>query len=449
MQLWPIDILGETFKLIPEEAPKIAQVCRRFRFIVDQEWFWALRLQRRFQITEVPTNTTAKAYYLLYFSVLTTFKRPLRHGQQPLIESAQPIGNGYAAKMVYRLEDGRTLELWRSVLCVKDRLQGVQKRWELVRAAYYLEKLNGDFWRASSSHSTYLIDVKKGECHLVVANEAALFVRDIFLFALTADKLYVCDIRDMTPLFNRTILVNGAQQIYHFAYGEVAMVTDQDELILINRDIRVFRMPAYFRPRDRLDENRIIVERDGNTHFFDLVSCQLEPRPLGRFAFKIPDRIAFTQNETLTLYSFPNFEERLSYPLSSREEIICLTLLYVLYKSKEGVAFRVLNLKNREEHLIESSRMTYIGSEGFFLVFAKLTHMTLDILSYNPMTRELIQRQPITSYHFHAATRITDRMEGFVGNYLVVNYASYEIKVMAILQGMNGEYKRVSLNYKY
>ena len=247
---------------------------------------------------------------------------------------------------------------------------------------------------------------------------------------------------------------NQTSHIYHLD-GEIAFVTDQNQLLLVCDTYKIYRMPCFFDPQARLNESQLIVKIDENSFIFDLKSLQLIPLNLGLFSFKSDSKLAFFRDNYLKIYEYPNFKTFARYSMNSNHDILKLDPRFVLLKPtiepKEGRSqFRILYFNEKNEYEFSKRKMTYIGSEAFYLLFARLDDYILQISCFNALTFEFFTPvRNIQNFQFRSATKILPCMTESQEDYLVVSYSKYMIRVKAVLRSINGEIKITAYQYNY
>lgn len=452
MQAWPIDVLREVFMFIPSHAPIIAKVCKRFQIAIDNEEFWALRLRTRFNISPLP-NGTCKNYYKVCFQAMLKLKQPLIPSGQTGEGSVRRLQNGFASTMSHRIDDTQVLELDRDVVRLKKGSQEVM-RWVLIPSTYFLENIINEYWLVRSPAATYLLNQNNNACSLLAHSCVDVFIRNDLIYSIGETTLNIQSLVTNQLLFIGVIKFNNSSHIYHLD-GEIAFVTDQNQLLLVCDTYKVYPMPCFFEPQARLNESQLIVKIGDNSFIFDLISLQLLPLNLGLFSFKSDSKVAFFKNDCLTVYEYPNFKTLGRYSMISNHDILKLDQRFVLLRPtiepKEGRSqFRILYFNENKEYEFSRRKMTYIGSEAFYLLFARLEDYVLQISCFNALTFEFFTPvRNIQNFQFRSATKILPCMIESQEDYLVVSYSKYMIRVKTVLRSINGEIKITAYQYNY
>lgn len=454
MQLWPIDVLGEVFKFMPSRAHILGGVCKRFKNAVNTEEFWALRLKTRFNITALPAGHTYRDYYKLCFGAMQKLKHPLIPTGQVNEGGAKGFQNGFALTMTHRVDDFQILELDKNVVRLKKGTQEVM-RWVLNPSAYFLDRIINEYWLVRSQQATYLLNTNSQECVLLANARLDVSIRHDLLFTIGETTLNVQNLKSKEMLFMGVVFFNNKRHLYSLTDGEIAFVTNQNKLVLVNKDFKVIQMPCFFEPQDRLNESQLIVKIDDNSFLFDLNSLQLIPINLGVFSFKADSKVAFVSNNFLTVCEYPNLHPLFQYPLPFNYDILKLDPRFVLLKpTVEPQAgrsqFRIIYLNEKGDYPFNKRKMTYIGSEAFFILFARLSDSILEISCLNALTLEYFTPvRLIQNFQFRSAVKISPYLGPLNEDYLVVSYVQYMIKVKAVLRSCNGDYKITTYQYNY
>lgn len=454
MQLWPIDILRYVFSLVPNDLPKIARVCKRFRFVETDDALWAIRLKTRFNITKIPPDSLYKEHYkLCFYSMLKLRSFIIPAGQQDM-GSVRPLQSGFTTEMSFRVDDAQILEIRRNVLTLKNRTQ-IICRWTLVPSTYIIKHIHGEYWTIQSPASTYLLNIANFTCDLLANAPIDVSIRGPYLLTVGETTLNVHRIVDKAQCFTGIIFFNNKKHIYHLDDGDIAFLTIQQQLILISNDIKIYNAPSFFEPQARLNETNLIVSVNQVTCIFDLEKLKIIPLDLGSYSFRTSDCIAFYKNAELIICN-KNLKVLFKYLVPNNQDILHIDNRFVLLKPTHEPdikisSFNLLNLTQPGFFAFRRrANLIFIGAEGFYLLFARLNDTTLEIMCFNPLNLEFFTPiRLIQNYQFKSATRISNHMGRFEGDYLVVTYFEYMIKVQAVLSSHTGEYKITTYHYKY